>query len=176
MTKTQPQPASPFVVEWIPRLARLLHARTALDLACGTGRHSRVLAQHDFDAFAVDKDIVRIRALQTAARAEGWPVHAWVADLRDMVLPAGRFDVVLGTRYLQRDLWPALRRAVKPGGFLVYETYTVDQLARGWGPRSADYLLHPTELRDIALGWPLEYYSERDDGAALARLVARRPR
>ena len=93
-----------------------------------------------------------------------------------MVLPADRFDVVLGTRYLQRDLWPALRRAVKPGGFLVYETYTVDQLARGCGPRSADHLLHPTELRDIALGWPLEYYSERDDGAALARLVARRPR
>ena len=42
-------------------------------------------------------------------------------------LPTAAFDLVVVTRYLQRDLFPSLRAAVRPGGLVVYETFTVKQ-------------------------------------------------
>lgn len=171
------QPPSPFVAAWIPRIARTMGApRAALDLACGRGRHSRLLARHGFDVYAVDIDLGRIRSLRSASRDEGWPVRAWVTDLERAALPDARFDLVVGVNYLQRDLWPSLRLAIAPGGFLLYETFTTAQPRHGRGPCSLDHLLRPTELRDAALGWPILYYGEDDREAARARLVTRRPR
>ena len=110
--------ASPFVVEWIARLAprASAHARRALDVAMGRGRHAVALARAGSATFGVD---VRVRrgARRDAARERGTAlrVHGWCADLTQHPLPSARFDVVVVTRYLQRDLFPALREARRAG-------------------------------------------------------------
>ena len=63
-----------------------------------------------------------------------------------------RFDLIVVTRYLQRDLFPSLRAAVRPGGCIVYETFTVHQRALGTGPTSSDHLLEPGELLRVVAG------------------------
>ena len=140
----------------------------------GRGRHALLLAGAGFHTFGVD---VKLDALVTACAAapnDGVAIHAWCADLTQHPLPAARFDLVVVTRYLQRDLFETLRRTVRPGGFVLYETFTTAQRALDTGPRSADHLLQPGELRaqfDVA-GWTTVFYEETREPEALARVVA----
>ena len=61
-------------------------------------------------------------------------------------LPRECFELVIVSRYLQRDLFPALGRSLVPGGVILYETFTEAQRAFGSGPTSPDHLLAAGEL------------------------------
>jgi tellurite methyltransferase len=167
--------AAPFIGEWLARLAprRGEHA-SALDVAMGRGRHAVALAIAGFRVFGVDVrfDVVRDAVLR--ASAAGLRVHGWCADLTEHPLPSSRFDVVVVTRYLQRNLFHALRRAVRPGGVVLYETFTTAQRALGTGPTSPDHLLEPGELRRAFDGFEVLFYEEVTAPVALARIAARR--
>ena len=169
--------SSPFIVEWIDRLAREGRGnRRALDVAMGRGRYAVALARAGFRTFGVDLKIDAVRDAAAAAVAAGVRVHGWCADLTRQPLPTARFDIVVVSRYLQRDLFPALRAAVVPGGAVVYETFTTAQRALGTGPRSPDHLLEPGELRTRFEGWDVLFYEEASEPEAVARIAARRPR
>jgi tellurite methyltransferase len=121
--------------------------RRSLDVAMGRGRHALLLARHGFETFGVDVKFDAVREAMGAAAREGLTIRGWCADLTISPLPVSAFDLVVVTRYLQRDLFPSLRAAVRPGGCIVYETFTVGQRALGTGPTSPDHLLQPGELR-----------------------------
>ena len=106
---------SPFIIEWIERVAggRAAAAR-ALDVAMGRGRHSLPLARAGFLTFGVDIDLDAVRGAMAAARAGGAAIHGWCADLTQYPLPASRFDLVIVTRYLQRDLFPRCAPHARP--------------------------------------------------------------
>ena len=175
---------SAFVESWIAQLAVRLKAdttvreqrsRRAFDLAMGRGRHALLLARHGFRTFGVDVNCDAVHdAVQTAAR-EGLVVRGWCADLTTSALPVGCFDLVVVARYLQRDLFDALKAALTPRGCIVYETFTSAQLAHGVGPKSPDHLLRPGELRSLFADWDVLFYEEVDEPEAVARLVAQRP-
>ncbi len=81
---------------------------------------------------------------------------------------------MLTFNYLQRSLFPSLRRALRPGGVLLYETFTVAQAARGH-PTNPDFLLQPGELPRLVE--PLEVIRSREgeaDGRHAAAVAARR--
>ena len=163
---------SAFVVRWLPRIRAALGARRdVLDLATGAGRHARAAAAAGFRVYGVDRDLGRLRR----ARGEGSTARLWVADLEVSPLPPDRFDVIICTNYLQRSLWPGLRGAVRRGGFVIYETFTVAQLAHGTGPRSPDHLLRPGELRGVFADWRIRHDEEHRDPTAVAQVVARKP-
>src|SRR5207244_2911717 len=102
--------------------------------------------------------------------------RAWCADLTQYPLPRRTFELVLVTRYLQRDLFPQIRDATTGGGYVIYETFTVHQRALGSGPKSADHLLEPGELRERFEGFEVMFYEEVLQPEAVARIVARRSR
>jgi tellurite methyltransferase len=167
--------ASPFVAGWIATLAPDQSSR-ALDLAMGRGRHALVLARNGFQTFGVDVNLDAVRDAVGAAALEHLTVRGWCADLTMFPLPPAAFDLVIVTRYLQRDLLPSMRSAVRPGGYVIYETFTVLQRALGVGPTSPDHLLAPGELRALFAGWDVLFDEEVTAPEALARLVARKPR
>jgi SAM-dependent methyltransferase len=171
---------SPFVVQWMDRLSRELDApRThprLLDVAMGRGRHTMVLTRAGFRTFGVDANLEALREAAAGARDAGVLIHAWCADLTQHPLPRAWFNGVVVTRYLQRDLFPALQRTVKPGGFLLYETFTTAQRLLNSGPTSPEHLLEPGELRarfDVP-GWKVRFYEETRAPEAVARAVAER--
>jgi tellurite methyltransferase len=167
--------SSPFIVEWIDHLApRGGGARRALDVAMGRGRHAVVLAQSGFRTFGVDIEIDAARDAVASAKAAGVAIHAWCADLTQHPLPHSRFDVVVVARYLDRDLFPALRTAVVPGGVVLYETFTTAQRALGTGPTSPDHLLEPGELARRFDAFDVLFYEEVGEPEAVARIAARR--
>ena len=167
--------ASEFVAEWLARLAPPGGERLcALDVAMGRGRHAVALARAGFNAFGVDVRFDAVRDAKLAAEAAAVRVHVWCADLTQHPLPSARFDVIVVTRYLRRDLFPALRAAVRPGGVVLYETFTTAQRALGWGPTSPDHLLEPRELLKSFEGFEVLFYEEVSAPEAVARLAARR--
>ena len=154
--------------------------QTALDVAMGRGRHALLLARHGFQTFGVDVTLDAIKEAMQAAAREGLRIRGWCADLTASRLPARVFDLVVVTRYLQRDLFPSIRESVRDGGCVIYETFTRAQRELGTGPTSPDHLLRPSELRAEFDGWDLMFYDERVDveagrPVAVARLVAQRP-
>ncbi len=141
----------------------------------GRGRHALVLARNGFQTFGVDVKLDAVRDAIGAAAREGLTIHGWCADLTTFPLPHDAFDVLVVTRYLQRDLFSSIRGAVRPGGCVIYETFTVRQRELGVGPTSPDHLLAPGELRALFAGWEVLFDEEVAAPEAVARLVARRP-
>ena len=173
---------SPFIVEWIERIARERGPSTrlgagvdlrALDVAMGRGRHAIALARAGWRTFGVDVALEAVREAMSAARGEGLRVEGWCADLTQHPLPRGRFDLVVVSRYLQRDLFADLRAALAPGGVVIYETFTTAQRALGRPPTSADHLLEPGELLRRFDGLEVLGYVEVPAPDAVARLAAR---
>jgi tellurite methyltransferase len=170
-------PPSFFVAHWISLLAARGESlasnrptvdppRRALDVAMGRGRHAVALADAGFQVFGVDIKYEAVRAAATLVRERGGRLHGWCADLTVFPLPRGRFELIVVARYLQRDLFPALRKALSPGGVLVYETFT--------DRTSPDHLLKPGELRQRADDLDVLFYEEVTEPEAVARLVARK--
>ena len=120
-----PDPPSPFVVEWAAALGPQLTApRRLLDVAMGRGRHALVCAGLGYRVFGVDVNLDAVRAATGEAERRGLRIRSWCADLTATPLPRERFEAVVVTRYLQRDLFAPIRDAVTPGGIVLYETFT----------------------------------------------------
>ncbi|MGE0041448.1 MAG: methyltransferase domain-containing protein, partial [Vicinamibacterales bacterium] len=162
---------------WLLEHANLLTPRgRVLDVAAGRGRHALLLAAAGFAVTAVDRDPRALAFIRDTASRLDLAVETVERDLEagDVDLGDAAYDVVLVCHYLHRPLFPALVRAVAPGGVLVYETFTLAQASRG-RPTNPDYLLRPGELPTLAA--PLEIVREREgeiDGAVKAAVVARR--
>jgi len=167
---------SQFAAEWISALAApARRSLRALDVAMGRGRHALLLARHGFETFGVDRNLQAVEEAMKVAAREGLQIRGWCADLTVSRLPARAFDLIVITRYLQRDLFASIRDSLRAGGYVIYETFTIAQRDLGTGPTSPDHLLRPGELRSEFDGWELMYYEEVDRPEAVARLVAQRP-
>ena len=148
--------------------------RRALDLAMGRGRHALVLAKYGFRVFGVDLNLDAVRGAVTQASANGLVVRGWCADLTAFPLARERFELIVVTRYLQRDLFPTLSDALTPGGVVLFETFTEAQRGRGRGPTSPDHLLAPGELRARFDAFEVLFYEEVTEPDAVARIAAKK--
>jgi SAM-dependent methyltransferase len=174
MSESRDTPAA-----WLIDNRRLLpRTGMALDLACGRGRHALWLAAQGFRVSAIDRDAEALGHLAEEARSRGLSaIVTAVGDLErgDRVVPADTFDVIVAVHYLHRPLFPQLIDALRPGGVLVYETFTTAQAARG-KPTNPDFLLRPGEL--LQLIRPLSVLASREgefEGRDVASVVARKP-
>ena len=111
-----------------------------LDVACGSGRHLRWLAEQGFAVTGIDRDAAALEPLGTRGRivvadieADPWP------------LAGETFDAVVVTNYLWRPLMPTLAASLAPGGVLIYETFALGNEAFG-KPSNPEFLLRPGEL------------------------------
>lgn len=148
----------------------------ALDVACGRGRHALLLAAAAFQVTAVDRDPKALRAVAAKAAPRGLEVTTLEMDLEVEIADLGEatYDVIVVFRYLHRPLFPALRRALAPGGMLVYETFTRAQAMRGH-PKNPAFLLNPGELPRLVA--PLDVLRSCEgerNGAFVAGVAARK--
>lgn len=125
-----------------------------LDLACGSGRHTRWLAERGARVTGVDRDAVAIEPLRACA-------EIIVADIEIGPWPLeGRlFDAVVVTNYLWRPLLPYIMASVGLGGVLVYETFARGQEVLG-RPARPEFLLEPGELLRAAAGLHVLAYED----------------
>jgi SAM-dependent methyltransferase len=174
-------------------LLPLLPAGQALDLACGSGTNALFLAERGRHVTAIDWSEPGLRILE--ARAQNKKIHVrrmqklvdsgrtrragidvLPADLGKIHLPEDSYDLIVCIRYLQRSLFPQICRALRPGGMLLYETFTLTQLDFEGGPRDPAHLLKPGELREAFPELGVLFYRELRAGQGIASLAAQKPR
>jgi SAM-dependent methyltransferase len=164
-------------VEFLKEHIDILPKGKALDIAMGEGRNAVFLAKNGFDVEGCDISEIALKKAQELARENNVTIHTFVADLETYKLPKDTYDVIACFYYLQRDLIPHMKEALKPGGMIIYETYTIENWERGFeGPKNKDYLLKPNELLDLFKDLRIIYYRELilHNKKAVASLIARK--
>jgi tellurite methyltransferase len=145
----------PFLAEMLARIPR----GVALDVAAGRGRNAFALAHAGMTVVALDFSAEAMRILAAAvqtARLGIWPV---VANLDNFHLKDESLDAIVNINFLDRTLFPKFVRALRPGGWLIADTFLVDQAALGH-PRDPRFLLGHGELRALAAGLEVQEYRE----------------
>ena len=133
--------------DWLQRWAHLIPpGGSVLDVACGSGRHVRWLAERGFRITGVDRDAAALAPLADIAETV-------VADIEGGAwpLPGRRFDAVLVTNYLWRALTPTLLDSLSEGGLYIHETFADGQQAIG-RPSRPEFLLRRGELLTMTQG------------------------
>ena len=148
----------------------------ALDLATGKGQNAIFLAERGFEVLGIDISSVALEEARKSAEEKSLKVNWQQADLDVIELPPLRYNVVLNFNYLQRSLLPQIKRTLKPGGWVIFETYLIDQQTIGQ-PKNPDYLLLRNELLDFFRDFRVLYYREgkfpqSGEGAFRAGLLA----
>lgn len=149
----------------------------ALDIAGGAGRHALWLAERGWKVKLVDIAEVGIELAMKNSRAlpSTAAFEASVQDLQtDRNLGKRQYDLILVFFFLQRSLFPALISALKPGGLLIYKTYTVEQERFGSGPSHPMHLLKPNELLRAFASLRILHYHETIQKKGVAELVAQK--
>jgi 2-polyprenyl-3-methyl-5-hydroxy-6-metoxy-1,4-benzoquinol methylase len=159
----------------VAHAALLPRSGVALDVACGRGRNAFWLASHGLSVHAVDRDESAVSHVRAVASAAGLTIDARVQDLEVLAPDLGqaRYDTIVAVHYLHRPLFPHLIAALRPGGLLVYETFTQAQVRRG-KPKNPAFLLEPGELRALTAGLAILAWREGEFGGRdVASIVCR---
>lgn len=148
---------------WVARFASLVEpGAPVLDLAAGSGRHTRLFLERGHPVTAVDRDPAQLRHLAGHAALEvvgadlegssrAQPDSPIEENGAPWPLPGRTFGAVVVVNYLWRPLWPRLLAAVAPDGVLIYASFMVGNERFGH-PANPDFLLRPGELLDVVRG------------------------
>lgn len=162
-----------------------------LCLAEGEGRNAVYLARRGHEVTGVDGSPVGLEKARALAEQHGVAIHTVVADLADYDLGVARWDAIIS---IWCHLPPALRArvhravvaALRPGGVVVLEAYTPDQLAyKTGGPPVAEMMMTLAGLREELAGLDFVVGREvvrevhegkyHDGTSAVVQVVARKP-
>ena len=120
-------------------------AGRALDIGCGTGRHSLWLAEQGWDVTAVDFSEVGVATLARAAAGRGLTVGTHVADVRSWTPPASGFDLALMSFVHLPELLARVAGWLAPGGRLLLVGHSA-RTPEGTGPRDPRLRLDRIDL------------------------------
>jgi dihydroneopterin aldolase len=159
--RADPPPAR-FLVQQLQRLPK----GRVLDVASGSGRHALFLASLGNQVDAVDREEQALARLSASARIRHLTsISSRVLDLeqqppQELHLGHEAYDAVVVFFYLNRPLFPHLIDALKPGGVLLYETFTVDNHVQRQHPKRREFCLAHSELLRLTSGLRILHYDE----------------
>ncbi len=160
-------------VPFLTQNIHLLPKGRALDIAMGEGRNGVYLATQGFEVVGLDISPKGLAKAHQLAEQNHVKIETRVVDLENHRLEKNAYDVILLMYYMQRDLWPQLNQALKPGGMAVIETYNIDHLKHArFNPK---WLLQPNELvnafKDMKI---IRYQAYEDSNQAYSSIIVQR--
>jgi tellurite methyltransferase len=170
---------SPLLVAFVDLLAGGLPG-PVLDLASAECHNGIFVAQRGHEVICCDRAAERLDEARRIADEYGVAITTWEADLEipgRNPLQEDHYGAILVFRYLHRPLIPSIKRALRPGGLLFYETFTTAQ-ARYGKPHNPDFLLREGELLTWFENWDVIHYFEgikENPPRAIAQIVCRKP-
>jgi SAM-dependent methyltransferase len=147
-----------------------------LEIAGGMGSTTDFLQRHGLDVIEID---ISFEALNKAI-LNNHNAGYILADARTIPIKPMQFDVICNFYYLERSVFDFIKKSLKPGGLLFFETMTVDMVSvRPEIP--PERLLQPGELALVFAEWePLYAFegwidSEHGKKKAVSQMIVRRP-
>ena len=150
------------------------NAGRAFDVAGGLGRHAIWLAERQWNVTLVDISDVGIAKARQYAGPLANRIKFHACDLSEFGIGENEFDLIVVFFYLARDLYSALEEALRPGGVLIYKTYTYLQPLFGKGPTHPMHLLHEDELLRAFPRLRVLHYHETMRERGVAEYVGRK--
>ncbi len=157
---------------------RLLPKGRALDIAAGEGRNALFLAQQGFEVDAVDISQKGLKKAQKLAREKGVKISTFLIDLDQYPIGKEQYDLIANFYFLKRRLVSRIKKGLKKGGKVIFETYLLEHRTLGTGgPKQAKYFLKPNELLGLFKDFRVLFYREgifREGGKrkAVASIIA----
>ncbi len=133
----------------------------ALDLASGLGGNALLLAKTGLKTSAWDISSVALQQLKASSDEAGYSIETKACDVVEFPPEPNSFDVIVVSRFLERSLFPGLTCALRPGGILFYQTFTLENIGKS-GPANPSFLLKTNEL--LVLLPHMMVLSFRDEG------------
>ena len=159
-------------VEWLKGHSYMLNGKgSALDIASGEGRNAVFVAEKGYETLAVDVSTTGLKKAHALADEKGVAIETCVADLDNWKIEQNAFDLILCFNFLDRKILPSIKSALKPGGLIFYETFTVDYLK--YSSFKREWVLEYNELLDAFNELRILSYREVDiNDKAFASLIA----
>lgn len=159
-------------VEWLKDHSNILKGKgSALDIASGEGRNAVFAAEKGYQTLAVDISATGLEKAHALADEKEVAIETCVADLDNWKIEQNAFDLILCFNFLDRRIFPAIKSALKPGGLVFYETFTVDYLK--YSSFKREWVLEHNELLDAFSELRILGYREVDTNEkAFASLIA----
>lgn len=160
-------------VPFLTQNIHLLPRGRALDIAMGEGRNGVYLATQGYEVVGLDISPKGLAKAHQLAEHHHVKIETRVVDLENHRLEKNAYDVILLMYYMQRDLWPQLNQALKPGGMAIIETYNLDHLKHArFNPK---WLLQPNELvnafKDMKI---IRYQAYEDSNQAYSSIIVQK--
>lgn len=165
--------------------------KRVLSLAEGEGRNAVFLAEQGCQVTAVDASAVGLAKAEKLARERGVTITTQHLNLADLEIQPDSWDVIISIfchvpLSIRKQLHRKVVAGLRPGGILLLEAYTPDQLAlKTGGPQDVDMTMtlqqleaeldglnfdHTAELhRDVVEG---KYHTGR---GAVVQIIAHKP-
>ena len=132
----------------------------ALELAMGEGRNAVFVAGLGYDVTGIDISEAGLNNASKLANDKNLNLKTICADLDDYNFKNTQYDLILCFYFLNRNLFPKIKTALKPGGYFLCETFTVDH-SKHSGLRR-EWLLEPNELLNEFSDFHIFNYREID--------------
>jgi len=146
---------------FLKKHTHLLPKGKALDIASGEGRNAVYLAQHGFEVDAVDISEKGLRKARKLAQQKGVGINTLLVDLDQYQIQKERYDLIANFYFLKRHLIPRIKKGLKKGGKVIFETYLLEHRTLGTGgPKQAKYFLKPNELLRLFKNFRILFYRE----------------
>jgi tellurite methyltransferase len=132
-----------------------------LDVGMGEGRNAVFLAQKGFEVTGIDISSVAIKKAQMLADELNVRINTIAASIHDYDFPEHSFDAIICYYFVDRALNKKILKWLKPGGVLVYEAHTLNQIkVPGEEHYNRNWLLKPGELLSMFEGSTILKYEE----------------
>jgi len=182
---------SPLIEKYLAQLQCLAANKQAsvLDLSCGGGRNGLYLVNNNISVTFADVNTEVLEQVQQSLSCANFEKKSlaqyWHVDFEQAgatPLQGKYFAGVMVFRYLHRPLFEQIKAAIKPGGLIIYETFT-EQQAQFGRPKNPDFLLKTNELLERFSGWQILHSFEGavnnsvggETKQAIAQIVAIKP-
>jgi SAM-dependent methyltransferase len=137
------------LVDLVERVGRPAAGARLLDVACGRGRHARLLAARGYRVTGVDLSANAVATARRRAAGEGLDARFEVADMRDLPYESafeGVLNLFTSFGYFEDDDEHAeavrqMALALAPGGFLVQDFLNAERTAATLVPEDERTLL-----------------------------------
>ena len=182
---------SPLIEKYLAQLQKLALSKQApvLDLACGSGRNGLYLVENNIPVIFADvndESLEQVKQSLSSFSADKQKLaQCWQVDFEQansIPLRDKFFAEIMVFRYLHRPLFEQIKGAIKPGGMIIYETFT-EQQAQFGRPKNPDFLLKSNELLTQFADWKILHSFEGivntgvngETKQAIAQIVAVKP-
>jgi 2-polyprenyl-3-methyl-5-hydroxy-6-metoxy-1,4-benzoquinol methylase len=143
---------------------RLEKGRKVVCFAEGEGRNAVYLAKQGMEVTAYDYALNGLKKTEALAERNQVQIETKQKDLIQDEVPVEEFDaaiMVFGhfSKQDQKTVFDKLVSAVKPGGIVMLEVYSEDQVHYGTGgPKTLDMLYDPADLLQWLKGFKIMHF------------------